>query len=459
MRPVVDHVPYDQTNQQFDLVAPDHGGTPSHSQPFRPIQYLGNKLRALHDICEATVELVPRGGRVVDLFAGTTVVSQALAARGHRVTAVDTQRYSEVFASAMLGLSRTPGETFDVRPVAHLAREMLDSRFSDWRELAIAEQAAVQRGDVDALQTILSEAPLLWRDAANPLHANLRGMGSKSAVGQIPLVTSIYGGSYFGFTQALTLDLLRQASGHLLGAGKITSWQYSVALTAILSAASAAAHSAGKHFAQPLNAGRQENKKFLSKRLLEDRRISIGAQFSAAIARINAGAFDGANGHSVSRTPAEEFVEGQRDVGLYYLDPPYTAQQYSRFYHLLETICTYEYPQLFTGGELTTGLYPSERYKSAFSSKRAASAFGHIIETSKQQGAALLISYSNSATNSNGNARMISLETLMGLCQAHYGKRRVGIRTLGHRYRQFNSASLSNQQRDDPEILITCRPR
>jgi adenine-specific DNA-methyltransferase len=62
----------------------------------RLIKYLGSKRR-LVPILGAIVESV--GARsALDLFTGTTRVAQAMKARGARVTAVDTARYSEIFA-------------------------------------------------------------------------------------------------------------------------------------------------------------------------------------------------------------------------------------------------------------------------------------------------------------------------------------------------------------------------
>jgi hypothetical protein len=53
-----------------------------NDQPFRPIQYLGNKLRTLPDILNASENLIGKSGTVVDLFTGTTVVAQGFARRG-----------------------------------------------------------------------------------------------------------------------------------------------------------------------------------------------------------------------------------------------------------------------------------------------------------------------------------------------------------------------------------------
>jgi adenine-specific DNA methylase len=239
--------------------------------------------------------------------------------------------------------------------------------------------------------------------------------------------------------------------------GAISPWQFNAYLTAILNAASATAHSAGKRFAQPLNAGTSKNIIFLKQRLLDDRKVDVGRAFKVACEAINRNAANQC-GHRSITASAEAFAQSSKEkCDLYYLDPPYTAQQYSRFYHVLETIVTYKYPQLLHNGRVTAGLYPTDRYKSAFSSKtNARLAIRKIIQSAKRQDAAMLISYSDSSKQSDGNSRMISLHSLLSECKDAYGKG-VEWGQLSHRYRQFNSSLSSNEYRNDREILIKCR--
>lgn len=435
--------------------------TGSKALPFRPIQYLGNKLRALPEILDATASLIGSHGRVADLFTGTTVVAQAFAGRGYQVSAIDTQRYAVIFARALLGIGRGPHDSCSFATLSAAGLTAPNTMLRDqWAPHLDREEEAIQLADAEALEEVYSDLPLMWRVPNHPLRAHVEAEEKRSALGESLLLTSIYAGSYFGVRQAVALDELRQNVELARTAGRITDWQYSAALTAIMSAASAAAHTAGKHFAQPLNAGSSLNERFLAGRLLQDRRINIERIFADSCDAINNQAVQIDGGHAAWRGPAENYLADGEAADLFYLDPPYTAQQYSRFYHVLETICTYEYPQLFEKGSLTTGLYPTERYKSDFSSKRKAPfAFQTIMNAAKISGAALAISYSQSAASSSGNARMISLEQLLDLCAAEYGRSNVECIQLSHRYRQFNSASASNAKRDDPEILITCKPR
>lgn len=439
----------------------DFDGARPDALPFRPIQYLGNKLRALPEILDATANLIGSQGRVADLFTGTTVVAQGFAERGYEVSAIDTQRYAEIFAKAMLGIGRLPGESCDFATLSAIGLTTPDAGLrNSWMPFLDREADALLHADAAALSKVNASLPLVWRLPNHPFRVYVEAVERRSALEELPLLTSVYAGSYFGVQQAVVLDELRQNAELARSRGLLSDWQYSAALTAIMSAASTAAHSAGKHFAQPLNAGGSRNERFLAGRLLQDRRIDIVKVFQSACDAINNQAVPADCGHSAWRGPAESFVAQGDAADLYYLDPPYTAQQYSRFYHVLETICTYEYPQLFVSGALTTGLYPTNRYKSAFSSKRKAPvAFQTITKSAKSNGVALAISYSQSAAASRGNARMISLEQLLDVCAAEFGRSNVEWFQLAHRYRQFNSASASNSQRDDPEILITCRPR
>ena len=72
---------------------------------FRPIHYLGSKLRILEFINSTIDSIEPRKGRVCDLFAGSGTVSKYLS-QTRPVTAIDIQEYSRVITSALLRPSR-----------------------------------------------------------------------------------------------------------------------------------------------------------------------------------------------------------------------------------------------------------------------------------------------------------------------------------------------------------------
>jgi adenine-specific DNA-methyltransferase len=87
------------------------------------------------------------------------------------------------------------------------------------------------------------------------------------------------------------------------------------------------------------------------------------------------------------------------NVSVIYADPPYTDDQYSRFYHLLETLCLYDYPVVSRAG-----LYRPNRFQTAFSLKsKAQDALQKLIDASARAGADLVLSYpTNGLANKAG---------------------------------------------------------
>src|SRR5579859_2493147 len=73
--------------------------------PTEGIKYAGSKLKLLPQILRLVHQVKPR--TVLDGFAGTTRVSQALAQTGHQVIANDLSVWSEVFGQCYL-LNRQP---------------------------------------------------------------------------------------------------------------------------------------------------------------------------------------------------------------------------------------------------------------------------------------------------------------------------------------------------------------
>ena len=427
---------------------------------FRPIQYLGNKLRVLDEICDATESLVPSNGHVADLFTGSTIVAQALADRGYKLAAVDSQLYSKVLATAFLSIGRQNTESSNLDEfIDHSLPEKFVMYFKPWEEYAAIEDKLLTEGDSPRLRKLYSSLPLIWRDEKNPYYYLIATQHIRKWSKTIPLITSIYAGSYFGLRQSLELDRLRQTIFALYEAGSISPWQMNAALASLISAASAAVHSAGKHFAQPLSTSEKTSSSFKDQRLLQDRNISIKEMFVRCVSAINNSNNYDESDHTTHFDTAESFITtNQCHFDLFYIDPPYTAQQYSRFYHVLETLCNYEPPNLLADGRISSGLYPTDRFKSAFCSKvKALPAFEKIVSEAKRKNTSLLISYSHSLIGSNGNARMISLDELLNACCREFGAHSVESWTLKHRYRQFNSTRNANENRVDPEVLITCR--
>jgi adenine-specific DNA methylase len=85
------------------------------------IKYLGSKRRLVPVLAQMVQGV--GGRRALDLFTGTTRVAQAMKALGVEVTAVDTARYSEIFARCYI---ETDAHAIDEREL-HLAVAHLDA--------------------------------------------------------------------------------------------------------------------------------------------------------------------------------------------------------------------------------------------------------------------------------------------------------------------------------------------
>jgi len=76
-------------------------------------------------------------------------------------------------------------------------------------------------------------------------------------------------------------------------------------------------------------------------------------------------------------------------VGAVYADPPYTRHEYSRYYHVYETLHRYDYPESHG-----TGRYRSDRHTSDFSTAtRVAWAFNELASRAADLRVPLVLSY------------------------------------------------------------------
>ncbi len=423
---------------------------------WRPMQYLGCKLRALGPIARLVGELVPAGGRVLDVFSGTSVVAQALADRGLVVQASDAMEFCATAARATLGVGRDGAP--DIEGLVLAAAGAVRGLEAGFEDALRVEADALLAGDGDALLGQVRTVPQIWQPAgASPAlsqrFAALADRPGEPAFGIAPLAATHYAGTYFGVAQALRVDALRH--GIHAARDALGPWGHDAALTALVSAMSTCAWTPGKHFAQAHRVGDDKALDFHRGRVLQDRAIDIDACFSDALRALRERPHTATSGHAGLHTTMEALLEHPgAPAALVYADPPYTAQQYSRFYHVPEVLTAYRVPRLqWHRGAVTVGLYPEGRFKSRFSSKRAApGAFGDLLSLGAAHQATLVISYSDSASGHTGNGRMIGLDGLLELCRAR--SRAVKVVELDHAYRQFNHGERAVAERRDPEYLV-----
>lgn len=447
-------------------IARQHAVPADAVEVLRPIQYLGNKQRSLSTILSTLDSVVPHSAAVADFFTGTSVVAQGLAALGHRTIALDVSAACAMIATATLGVGRSEAIGDAERLAAILGDESADieeSLRAAWEPFLEAEDRALAEGDGRQLLKLDRLVPQVWRNLpTRPRLAELFTVWERSTLAQVEctgLLSPVLAGSYFSVRQALELDARRAAVSSLAKQGRISRWDEAALITALLAAASVAAFSPGKHFAQPHRTEGAKDLTFHAGRALSDRRVSVPTVVNEWIERLYRRGRSAAEGHTVLRKSVDEVTPDQLaalGIRAVYADPPYTAQQYSRFYHALDTVAHGVPHRLqLVNGRVTAGLYPDGRYLSPFCSKRLARpAFTRLTTLCHEAGATLLLSYSTSSKDSTGNARMISLSALLDVLASRYGKHAIEIVEFGHRYRQFNHRDVARVDRADPEVLI-----
>ncbi|MFO9067171.1 DNA adenine methylase [Legionella pneumophila serogroup 1] len=421
---------------------------------YRPIQYLGSKLRSLPRIGEAIFSLKHQPSTALDLFSGSTVVAQYLKRLGLQTVGNDAMSFSTKIADATLSDFKTKKTESELN--ALILNGFKESDILDYFQVFYyREKNAIKNKDGVNLIDLYKKIPQIWWEDKENFFKDL-SLDHK----QNNTFSLLYAGTYFGLNQTVEIDYIRNKIKQLRDAQEINNFEESLLLTAMLSAISKAVFSAGKHFAQPHLIRDSKSTDFIQKRIVEDRSVNILSYFSKSLNDIlNIRKKDASNGSKALNKSLEELLNNNfnQKFDVIYVDPPYTAQQYSRFYHIPEIAVNYDFPKLQrVKGKITSGIYPEDKFKSRFCSKhQAPSAFKDVFKLAKMCESSLIISYSLSKTSETGNARMISIDKILSLAKEYFGNN-VKLIEFDHTYRQFNKKANMNNGKEDKEIQIVC---
>ena len=115
-----------------------------------------------------------------------------------------------------------------------------------------------------------------------------------------------------------------------------------------------------------------------------------------------------------------------------YIDPPYNSRQYSRFYHLLETLTKWNKPKLYG-----VALKPAPENMSDYCRSNANNKFAELIRDLDAQ--YLIVSYNNTyESKSNSSRNKITLQEIERILQAK-GKTKI----FEKNYRHFNAGNTN----------------
>ncbi|WP_345873479.1 DNA adenine methylase [Shewanella algae] len=434
--------------------------------PFRPVQYLGSKLKLLRDI-EDLAKALMQEGKFCDLFSGSGVVSNYMSHR-YNVVSCDIQNYSTSLTSALV--NKSPMTQGDLEQMLKEVDKEFISLENNILALVDYEENLLSSTTEQNNSYLLnfSNCASLYINKENARQVEHKNNLLEKLIGSVISLKSLkdyqifylYGGVYFSYKQALYIDLLRQKAQSL-----DSESDRNLIIACLLSAASDVVNTVGKQFAQPMKlVDRNGNiKKLQLKRTIQNKSYSIFDKLNIAFSKFkNAHNINNVEQHEIICSDVFDFLDNYNDkIGCFYADPPYTIDHYSRFYHVLETISLYDCPELSYMNkkgqrEIMNGLYRIDRHQSEFCvPSQAKNAFEKLFSGCRKFGAPLILSYSPFDNDNNERSRLLTKNDLEKLAKKYYSKVTF-IENNEHRHRKLHSTNKNKEVIKSSEIFIIC---
>ena len=374
------------------------------SQFAKSAYYMGSKLNLAGFIVEAISSILPEYGIAVDLMCGSGAASGAFS-KTWRTIASDAQEFCRTLAVVQGGgfsANRAEKLLDYLLPNARNHASELHTQvgnFLDWED-------KIFHSDFDA--TLVSE----YRNFVENFPTYPHGV---SCTGWDPikevekrkrnprllpycLFTTYFANVFLGLRQCVEIDSLRFAMDQIENQQE-KQW----ALGALIAAISERSTTYAGHFAQPPIKGTESlNLKNLPA-ILEKRTYSIIHEFSIRL--LNLAEESEKSSHIVELVPgpwekallALDTIVNNEPI-VVYLDAPYKREEYSRYYHVLETLTSYSYPSCVGKGKIPDK-NKGERFQSKFftrSESQFIQAYVEVISEILKRGWACAWSYSDS---------------------------------------------------------------
>lgn len=339
------------------------------------ISYMGTK----REIAPAVVSVIDsaRDGIVLDIFAGMCSVGEALAPR-RQVWTNDVQVFAYEVATVMFTDCEMPLDTTLASSMCIELYHSQKSKLSDMLARAIsAESELLSSRNFDEFERLYQKFKEDHISEKNNFYPT-----------SYSLFTQTYSDTYFGLRQAIEVDSIIFAIDAVVSARRINKDHGRWLKVALGRSMLRTANSTG-HFAQFLKPKVGSYHTFL-----RQRKRDIWAEWLASVEDIcPVGDREWRKCNRSFNRDCLDLIPTLSDFpqrpSVIYADPPYTDDQYSRFYHLLETLMLYDYPRV-TGA----GLYREDRFRTPFSLKsQAGFALDSMVAAVSKAGSDLVLSY------------------------------------------------------------------
>ena len=355
---------------------------------------------------------------VVDLFSGSGSLAGAI---GDQVPIIsnDIQAYSSVLANCYTQ-SFQSADAPTVDSLVKNAKEYIHDNFS-------------------SLLTFKGYGNDVSLEEFNIREADQRRLIDLEYTNEYHLFVKNYSGTWWSADQCAEIDALKKVADDYAG-----SSVYDAIMSAIMYAMAYASIGTG-HYAQYRDA------KTLSS--MKDIRLYRSKSLIGIFERKYKKILDwlpnrqSALYHKSLNADYRQVLESHPNA-VVYADPPYCFVHYSRFYHALETLVLYDYPDLQVKSDnLVKGRYRDARHQSPFSIKsQVNNAFRDLFQGVESFGSKLVLSYSNTG--------MIDINLLIDLAKETMPTKKIKL--LSTDYKHMTLGRQNDRERNVKECLILC---
>jgi len=361
------------------------------------IKYMGSKSRILDFIIESLNSVDVKNNTILDLFAGSSSLSGAIGNQCNFISN-DIQSYSSILAKTYL---YTLNQCIDIKEISNNIKSIYTKNVLS--ELTIDYSKINSLEEFNNIENI--QKNLINNDFSYEYH----------------LFAKNYSGTWWSYEQCVWIDAIRQTAD-LYKNESI----FSFLLSSLMYAMAYSSQGTG-HYAQYRDAKTQKSMADIA----IYRRKSV---YNIFIKKLSELIEYGQRSLGPDKYSNDQWNLDFKDAlnnfqgGTVYADPPYCFVHYSRFYHALETLVLYDYPEIQTkSGELVKGRYRKDRHQSPFSIKtQVEQAFLEMFQLIKKTDSNLILSYSNTG--------MISIEQLSEIASSVWNSNDIDMLTTNHQH-------------------------
>jgi len=387
------------------------------------IKYMGSKAKIINFVSES-IESVYDGGVVCDLFAGACSLSGALG-KMYPIHSNDIQNYSAIISSVYLN----PIQNIDVE-------ELIQDATINYKKAKVKLPDNLEYSGFSTLKEF------------NKIEVRNRSLINENFPNHYHLFLKNYSGTWWSSEQCLWIDAIKQSIDKRVRNGSWCEAEYSFSMAILLHAMAYSSQGTG-HYAQYRDAK--------TKSSMQDiniyRQKKLQDLFVRKFYQMQDWASDNVEdqGHTISTEDYKSCLS-KLDGGTVYADPPYAFVHYSRFYHAMETLCLYDYPDIqIKGGSMVKGRYREERHQSPFCIKtQVEGAFEDLFNGVKSAGANLALSYSDTA--------MITLDNLVDISgKILNSSYEIWVEDMDHQHMTMGRSN--DRTRDVKELILLARKK